>query len=142
MEESKGRWRRELLTTASTTQSARRSSFKATPHRVVGPGGQVRIRRDSKWNVPEPELALVVNSRGKIIGYTIGNDMSSRDNRGGEPALPPQAKVYDGCCGLGPCVLVADAPPSKETAIAIEIKRGGAVAFFRRDDALADQAGL
>jgi 2-dehydro-3-deoxy-D-arabinonate dehydratase len=103
--------------------------FKATPHRVVGPGGKVRIRRDSKWNVPEPELALVVNSRGKIVGYTIGNDMSSRDIEGENPLYLPQAKVYDGCCGLGPCVLVADAPPPKETAISIEIKRGGAVAF-------------
>jgi 2-dehydro-3-deoxy-D-arabinonate dehydratase len=104
--------------------------FKATPHRVVGHGGKVRIRSDSKWNVPEPELALVVNSRGKIIGYTIGNDMSSRDIEGENPLYLPQAKVYDACCALGPCVLIADAPPPKETAISIEIRRGGAVAFY------------
>ena len=69
--------------------------FKATPHRVAGPGQPVRIRRDSAWNVPEPELALAVNSRGTIIGYTIGNDMSSRDIEGENPLYLPQAKVYD-----------------------------------------------
>jgi 2-dehydro-3-deoxy-D-arabinonate dehydratase len=103
--------------------------FKATPHRVVGHGEKVRIRSDSKWNVPEPELALVVNSRGRIIGYTIGNDMSSRDIEGENPLYLPQAKVYDACCGLGPCVLISDSPPPRETAISIEIRRGGAVAF-------------
>src|SRR5262249_45983566 len=69
--------------------------FKATPHRVAGPGQQVRIRRDSRWNVPEPELALVVNRNAKLIGYTIGNDMSSRDIEGENPLYLPQAKVYD-----------------------------------------------
>src|SRR5437763_6945057 len=78
--------------------------FKATPHRVVGPGGKVRLRADSKWNVPEPELTLAVNSRGQIVGYTIGNDMSSRDIEGENPLYLPQAKVYDGSCALGPCV--------------------------------------
>ncbi len=72
--------------------------FKATPHRVVGPGGSVRIRVDAKWNVPEPELALVLNSRMQLVGFTAGNDMSSRDIEGENPLYLPQAKVYNGCC--------------------------------------------
>ncbi|MCA9248762.1 MAG: 2-hydroxyhepta-2,4-diene-1,7-dioate isomerase, partial [Planctomycetales bacterium] len=76
--------------------------MKATPRRVVGPGGAVRIRVDSKWNVPEPELALIVNSRLELVGYSIGNDMSSRDIEGDNPLYLPQAKVYDQCCALGP----------------------------------------
>jgi len=103
--------------------------FKATPHRVVGPGGPVRIRADSKWNVPEPELALAVNSRGEIFGYTVCNDMSSRDIEGENPLYLPQAKVYDGCCALGPCLLVSPEPPPKSTAIRLEILRGGKPAF-------------
>ena len=103
--------------------------FKATPHRVVGPGGAVRIRGDSKWNVPEPELALLVSPGGGITGYTIGNDMSSRDIEGENPLYLPQAKVYDACCALGPCVLLAGEPLPKTTAIAIEIRRAGDVAF-------------
>src|SRR5689334_8286334 len=75
--------------------------FKASPHRVVGPGGHVRIRKDSKWNVPEPELTLAINARGKIVGYTIGNDMSSRDIEGENPLYLPQAKVYAQGCALG-----------------------------------------
>jgi 2-dehydro-3-deoxy-D-arabinonate dehydratase len=105
--------------------------FKATPHRVVGPGEHVRLRGDSKWNVPEPELALLVNPRAKIIGYTIGNDMSSRDIEGENPLYLPQAKVYDGCCALGPCVLIEEAsePLPRETPIELEIRRGADVAF-------------
>ena len=105
--------------------------FKATPHRVVGPGDPVRIRSDSKWNVPEPELALLVNPRGKIVGYTVGNDMSSRDIEGENPLYLPQAKVYNGCCALGPCVLVADPakPLPRETEVRLEISRAGAPAF-------------
>jgi 2-dehydro-3-deoxy-D-arabinonate dehydratase len=105
--------------------------FKATPHRVVGPGDPVRIRSDSKWNVPEPELALLVNPRGRIVGYTVGNDMSSRDIEGENPLYLPQAKVYNGCCALGPCVLVADPqkPLPRETEIRLEISRAGAPAF-------------
>ncbi|HTL30900.1 MAG TPA: fumarylacetoacetate hydrolase family protein [Tepidisphaeraceae bacterium] len=103
--------------------------FKATPHRVVAPGGQVRIRRDSKWNVPEPELTLVIASSGKIIGYTIGNDMSSRDIEGENPLYLPQAKVYDGCCALGPGILVTDEPLPASTTIAIKILRENAEAF-------------
>jgi 2-dehydro-3-deoxy-D-arabinonate dehydratase len=103
--------------------------FKATPHRVVGPGGAVKIRTDSKWNVPEPELALLVSPGGRIVGYTIGNDMSSRDIEGENPLYLPQAKVYDGCCALGPCVLVTDEPLPKRTEIRLEIRRGGQSVF-------------
>jgi 2-dehydro-3-deoxy-D-arabinonate dehydratase len=103
--------------------------FKATAHRVAGPGEPVRIRRDSKWNVPEPELALLVNPRGRIVGYTIGNDMSSRDIEGENPLYLPQAKVYDGCCALGPAVLQSDEPPPKSTEIRLRILRSGSEAF-------------
>ena len=99
--------------------------FKAPPYRVVGPGQFVRIRGDSKWNVPEPELTLVINRKGKIVGYTIGNDMSSRDIEGENPLYLPQAKSYDGSCALGPCILLADKPLPPETQIKIDIKRGG-----------------
>lgn len=103
--------------------------FKAMAHRVATPGGTVRIRSDSKWNVPEPELTLVINPRGKIIGYTIGNDMSSRDIEGENPLYLPQAKVYDLSCGLGPGVLLATKAPAKDTPIELVIRRGDAVAF-------------
>lgn len=103
--------------------------FKATPARVRGPGQPVRIRRDARWNVPEPELALAVTSSGAIVGYTIGNDMSSRDIEGENPLYLPQAKVYDGSCGLGPCLYVTTTPLPPETAIRIAIRRGGALAF-------------
>ncbi len=103
--------------------------FKSTPHRVAGPNQNVRIRRDSKWNVPEPELALVVNSLGRIIGYTIGNDMSSRDIEGENPLYLPQAKVYAQSCGLGPGILIGQKPPPPETEIQMEIIRAGATVF-------------
>jgi 2-dehydro-3-deoxy-D-arabinonate dehydratase len=103
--------------------------FKALPHRVAGPGEKVRIRRDSKWNVPEPELALVISPEGKIIGYTIGNDMSSRDIEGENPLYLPQAKVYDRSCALGPAILKTDEPLRRETAIRLEIRRGVEVVF-------------
>lgn len=103
--------------------------FKASPHRVVGTGQDVRIRQDSRWNVPEPELTLVINNRGRIIGYTIGNDMSSRDIEGENPLYLPQAKVYSQSCALGPCILVADSTPAKETAIELIIVRDGREAF-------------
>lgn len=98
--------------------------FKATGRRVVGTGAPVRIRRDSHWNVAEPELTLLINPAGNIIGYTIGNDMSSRDIEGENPLYLPQAKVYDGSCALGPCVLLAPPPLAKSTTISIEIHRG------------------
>ena len=86
--------------------------FKSTPHRTVGPGGKVRLRADSKWNVPEPELTLAVNKHGKIFGFTLGNDMSSRDIEGENPLYLPQAKVYDGSASLGPCIVITpDLPP-------------------------------
>lgn len=102
--------------------------FKATGRRVVGPGQPVRIRSDAKWSVPEPELTLVVNSQGTIIGCTIGNDMSSRDIEGENPLYLPQAKVYNGSCALGPGILLCD-EPSRTTAIQLEIVRRGKTAF-------------
>ncbi|MDQ3257440.1 MAG: fumarylacetoacetate hydrolase family protein [Acidobacteriota bacterium] len=103
--------------------------FKATPHRVAGHNSHVRIRRDSKWNVPEPELALVVTSNGRLIGYTIGNDVSSRDIEGENPLYLPQAKVYDRSCALGPAVLVTEQTLPPETEIRMEIVRGGETVF-------------
>jgi 2-dehydro-3-deoxy-D-arabinonate dehydratase len=95
--------------------------FKATPHRVVGHGGKVRIRGDSRWDVPEAELALAVNREGHVFGYTIGNDMSSRSIEGDNPLYLPQAKIYDGSCALGPCLLVSEEalPPSTEIVLRI-----------------------
>lgn len=97
--------------------------FKASRHRVVGHGGKVRIRRDSSWDVPEPELVLVLSSSGKIIGYTIGNDMSSRSIEGENPLYLPQAKTYDGCAALGPCILVTQDPLPGDTKIQLDISR-------------------
>lgn len=102
--------------------------FKATPHRVAGGGEAVRIREDSRWNVPEPEVALAINRDGCIFGYTIGNDMSSRDIEGENPLYLPQAKVYRGCCGLGPGLVVRGPLPT-ETAIRIAIERDGSNVF-------------
>ncbi len=103
--------------------------LKATPHRVVGPGADVRIRADSSWNVPEPELTLLVTSSGKIVGYTVGNDMSSRDIEGENPLYLPQAKVYGQSAALGPGILVTDRPLPRETSIHIRIERGGQTVF-------------
>lgn len=103
--------------------------FKASPRRVVGPGRGVRIRKDSTWNVPEPELTLVVNRRGEIVGYTIGNDMSSRDIEGANPLYLPQAKVYDQSAALGPCLLIATSALDRNTTIGLEVIRGGAIVF-------------
>ncbi|HKV47775.1 MAG TPA: fumarylacetoacetate hydrolase family protein [Candidatus Acidoferrales bacterium] len=103
--------------------------FKAAPYRVVGPGAPVRIRGDSKWNVPEPELTLVINKRGSIVGYTIGNDMSSRDIEGENPLYLPQAKVYDGSCAIGPCVFFSHEPLAQDTEIRISIYRQGSAIF-------------
>jgi 2-dehydro-3-deoxy-D-arabinonate dehydratase len=103
--------------------------FKSAAWRVVGPGGKVRIRADSAWNVPEPELALVVSPAGRVVGYTIGNDMSSRDIEGENPLYLPQAKVYDGSCALGPALLLTDDPLPADTAITLEIRRSGEAVF-------------
>jgi 2-dehydro-3-deoxy-D-arabinonate dehydratase len=103
--------------------------FKSVARRVIGPGGYVRIRRDSKWNVPEPEFTLLANPRGQIIGYTIGNDMSSRDIEGENPLYLPQAKTYDGSCAIGPAILVAEGPLPSSTEIRMEIRRHGDAVF-------------
>lgn len=103
--------------------------FKATPHRVVGHGEKVRIRKDSTWDVPEPELTLVVTSSGKIIGYTVGNDMSSRSIEGENPLYLPQAKTYDACAAVGPCVYLTATPLSNETTISLAIHRANELAF-------------
>jgi len=102
--------------------------FKATGRRVVGPGQAVRIRSDARWSVPEPKLTLLVNAEGSIVGYTIGNDMSSRDIEGENPLYLPQAKVYNGICALGPCVLLS-AEPSRDTKIQLEIRRMEQIEF-------------
>jgi len=103
--------------------------FKATRHRVVNPGGKVRIRKDSIWNVPEPELTLMITSSGKIVGYTIGNDMSSRSIEGENPLYLPQAKTYDGCAAVGPCIYITKEHLPANTTIHLEIKRKGEKAF-------------
>jgi 2-dehydro-3-deoxy-D-arabinonate dehydratase len=111
-------------------QAARPELFiKASAHRVVGPDAKVAIRDDASWSVPEPELTLFVTPGGKIVGYTIGNDMSSRDIEGENPLYLPQAKVYDRSCALGPCLLVQDDPLPATTEILLEIRRGSAVVF-------------
>jgi 2-dehydro-3-deoxy-D-arabinonate dehydratase len=104
--------------------------FKAPAWRVRGPGQSVHIRRDSKWNVPEPELALVISAKLKLVGFTIGNDMSSRDIEGENPLYLPQAKFYDQSCAVGPAVtLVDDLPAPDATAIRVVIERGGQSLF-------------
>jgi 2-dehydro-3-deoxy-D-arabinonate dehydratase len=103
--------------------------FKAVAHKVAGPNSEVRIRSDAKWSVPEPELTLAVNPRGEIVGYTIGNDMSSRDIEGANPLYLPQAKVYDRSCALGPGILIQKEPMPSNTEIAMEILRAGSTQF-------------
>ena len=101
--------------------------FKSPAYRAVGHGAQVRIRKDSTWDVPEPELTLVITSSGKIVGYTIGNDMSSRSIEGENPLYLPQAKCYDKSAAIGPCIFVTDKPLPEDTAIGLEIYRGSKV---------------
>ena len=109
--------------------------FKATAHRVVGPGAPVRVRADSKWTVPEPEIALVLSSHLTLSGFTIGNDMSARDIEGENPLYLPQAKIYDGCCALGPCVTLAGKMPPRETiGIELVIRRGEETVFHGKTD--------
>lgn len=97
--------------------------FKSTPHRIVGHKDKVNIRKDSTWDVPEPELTLVVTSSGKIVGYAIGNDMSSRSIEGENPLYLPQAKTYDGCAAIGPCIYVNEKGLDSNTKIHLEIIR-------------------
>jgi 2-dehydro-3-deoxy-D-arabinonate dehydratase len=103
--------------------------FKSTASRTVGPRGKVRIRADAHWSVPEPELTLAVSPKGRITGYTIGNDMSSRDIEGENPLYLPQAKVYNGSCALGPAILIHESPLPNSTEIALEILRQGRIEF-------------
>jgi 2-dehydro-3-deoxy-D-arabinonate dehydratase len=103
--------------------------FKATPHRVAGPNSKVAIRDDATWSVPEPELTLLVTPAGRIVGYTIGNDMSSRDIEGENPLYLPQAKVYDRSCALGPCILVSNSALPRSTQIELEIRRADKIEF-------------
>jgi 2-dehydro-3-deoxy-D-arabinonate dehydratase len=104
--------------------------FKATPSRTVGPGEPVAIRVDASWNVPEPELGLVINQALELVGFTVGNDMSSRDIEGENPLYLPQAKLYARCCALGPLIALRGsiADPTN-LPIKLEIVRGGVVAF-------------
>jgi len=103
--------------------------FKQVGWRTVGRGQSVRIRADTTWNVPEPELVLVINAAGEIVGYTAGNDMSSRDIEGQNPLYLPQAKTYDGSCAVGPAIRLASAEELADLSIQLEIRRGGAVVF-------------
>ncbi len=103
--------------------------FKAVGRRVVGPEGTVRIRHDSSWDVPEPEIVLVVSSRLEIVGYCAGNDMSSRSIEGENPLYLPQAKTYDGSCALGPGIRLAPAEAMAELPVRLQIWRGGAAVF-------------
>jgi len=102
---------------------------KAVGWRVVGHGMPIRVRRDSRWTVPEPELTLVINAHAEIVGYTVGNDVSSRDIEGENPLYLPQAKIYDGSCALGPGIVLADADTLKDLPIAVETTRRGKTVF-------------
>ncbi len=103
--------------------------FKSTAERVAGNNEDVRIRKDSIWNVPEPELTLMITSTGEIVGYTIGNDMSSRSIEGENPLYLPQAKVYDGAASLGPCIYIPEHPIPLDTGIHIRIIRGSNIMY-------------
>jgi 2-dehydro-3-deoxy-D-arabinonate dehydratase len=104
--------------------------FKSTPDRVKGPFEKVRIRKDSQWSVPEPELTLVISSTKKIIGYTIGNDMSARDIEAENPLYLPQAKSYNGSTALGPCIYILDQPLNSKTSLSLKIFRKGKQIFI------------
>ncbi len=103
--------------------------FKSLPHRVAGHLQDVYIRRDSTWNVPEPELALFINTHGVIQGYSIGNDMSSRSIEGENPLYLPQAKSYERSAALGPCLYIPEAPIDRDTAIHMNILRDNKPVF-------------
>ncbi len=103
--------------------------FKCNAFRVCGLGQPIRIRQDARWSVPEPELTLVINQRGTIVGYTIGNDVSSRDIEGENPLYLPQAKLYNGSCALGPGILVSDQTFAPSTEINLRIFRGASLHF-------------
>jgi 2-dehydro-3-deoxy-D-arabinonate dehydratase len=103
--------------------------FKAPGWRAIGPDAKIRVRKDARWSVPEPELVLAINADRQIIGYTLGNDVSSRDIEGENPLYLPQAKVYDGSCALGPAIWVSDQPFNLNTEITLVVKRSGNSAF-------------
>lgn len=103
--------------------------FKALGRRVVGSGQPVRIRKDTRWNVPEPELTLVINAFGEIVGYTIGNDMSSRDIEGENPLYLPQAKTYTGSCAVGPGIRLCTAADMADLTIQLQIERAAQIVF-------------
>jgi 2-dehydro-3-deoxy-D-arabinonate dehydratase len=104
--------------------------FKSMPQKVVSPGDSIGIRKDAKWNVPEPELALVLNPEGKIVGFTIGNDMSSRDIEGENLLYLPQAKIYKRSCAIGPWIVVgATEHDARQWTIHLDIRRAGRCVF-------------
>ena len=115
---------------------------KAAGWRVVGSGSPIRIRKDSQWNVPEPELTLVINRHGEIVGYCAGNDVSSRDIEGENPLYLPQAKVYNGSCALGPGIQLAEADDLHDLLIQVTIKRGDKAVFAYTRDLDGDRARL
>jgi 2-dehydro-3-deoxy-D-arabinonate dehydratase len=117
--------------------------FKATPSRVVGPGQPIRVRRDTRWCVPEPELALVLSPTLRLVGFTIGNDVSARDIEGENPLYLPQAKIYDASCALGPVVTLTPGMPAvASVTIHLEIERNGAMGFDGRTSAGRMARGL
>lgn len=104
--------------------------FKATPQRVVGTGQPIRIRADATWNVPEPEVTLVMNSKLDLVGFTVGNDMSSRDIEGENPLYLPQAKTYDQCAGVGPWITLKSAmPAADQIGVQLKVERGGETVY-------------
>ena len=108
--------------------------FKSMGYRSTGDGGKIRVREDSEWDVPEPELTLAINAKGEIFGFTIGNDVSSRSIEGENPLYLPQAKVYNGSCAVGPCLLLGRDALSETATIELEISRAGEVAFSGSTD--------
>lgn len=125
---SRNRQEAATFTTAFMRLSAPSCSLKRRPTAWC-PNGKVAIRQDAKWSVPEPELALLISSTAKILGYTIGNDMSARDIEGENPLYLPQAKVYNRSCALGPCILVSSSPLPRSTTIRLDILRQTSTAF-------------
>ncbi|MGJ8698151.1 MAG: fumarylacetoacetate hydrolase family protein [Verrucomicrobiaceae bacterium] len=108
--------------------------FKSMGYRAVGPGGVIRVREDSSWDVPEPELTLAINAAGEIFGFTIGNDVSSRSIEGENPLYLPQAKVYRGSCAVGPCLTIGREALAEGAEIRLEIERGGEQVFLGTTD--------
>lgn len=116
--------------------------FKANGWRALGHGGAIRVRADSAWNVPEPELVLVLDARGGIVGCTAGNDVSSRSIEGENPLYLPQAKVYDGACALGPGIRLCSVDDLRDLPIALDIARAGAMVFAGRTRTSQIKRGL